>query len=350
MKLLAVVLIGLLIPAVLCRQWDQPTADWLRTQRGFNPDLERARVSAAQPEWVLIGNSMLGTRIDEQALSELSGIKACKVYRAGSQSAVWFLIFKQVILASEAKPRVVTFFFRETDLTWPQFRTDGLQLGGILAMNGHEQPEWQQVLKPDSSLVDRTLDLTSRTLKELLPSYHLAQTAHDYVQSRPMRITLIGTSMSVDERRAELNERFSLSHLRHDLGSDAAPSAVDDDGITGDFYRNGPQTFDPSPTASFLPHMVQLAKSRGVKLHFHRIKQRPRTAGDRQDLPERVQYMSDLRTWLEQQGCALTDETQDATLTLNMYADGDHIKEDPEVAAKYHTSFWNRVRSVVSER
>lgn len=349
MKLLLIIGIGLLIPSWLCRQLDHPTVDWLRTQRGFNPVEERQRLSREKPNWVLIGNSMLGTRIDEDKLSKISGLHACKVYRAGSQSAVWFLILKKLVLTSEARPKWVTVFFRETDLTWPDFRVDGLQEGAIRAMNGHEQPEWHAVLRHDATVIDRTLDYASGALKSLLPSYHLNQQAHDYVQSKPMRLTRVGNRLGINDRRAELNERFSLSHLRHDLGSDAEPSAAGDDDLTTDFYRHGPQKFDPSPAASFLPHLITVAKAHGIRLHFHRIKQRPRKAGgDRQDSPERVAYMQALGQWLGSQGCVLTDESKDASLTLDMYADGDHIKEEPTVSDKYHAAFWARVKSAIA--
>ena len=70
-------------------------------------------------------------------------------------------------------------------------------------------------------------------------------------------------------------------------------------------YDEAPTTFDPSPRASFLPHMVALAKAQGVRLHFHRVKRRPLPDGTRPDLPAMTRYLADLQAWLPDPGLRL---------------------------------------------
>ena len=57
--------------------------------------------------------------------------------------------------------------------------------------------------------------------------------------------------------------------------------------------------------------------------------------------------MRALGEWLASQGCVFTDETKDPTLTLDMYADGDHIKVSRAVRDKYHAAFWSRVKTSI---
>jgi hypothetical protein len=58
--------------------------------------------------------------------------------------------------------------------------------------------------------------------------------------------------------------------------------------------------------------------------------------------------MTDLRTYLADHGCALTDESQDPAITLDLYADGDHISSERKLNRRYMDTFWQRVRPVIS--
>jgi hypothetical protein len=147
---------------------------------------------------------------------------------------------------------------------------------------------------------------------------------------------------------------FSLERLRADLAGEAAgsrseataappPGDLPDPGM----YDDAPMVFDPSPTASFLPHMVALAKQHGFKLHLHRIKRRPAPDGSRPDNPLLRKYMAELRSYLESEGCYLTDESTDPALGLEMYADGDHIAR--AASERYVEHFWGRVRPLIGD-
>lgn len=346
------------IPAVLCRLLDKPDnlAGGEGVVKDFNAASEIRMLQKIQPDWVLIGNSMLNSRLDNEPLAEISGMKVRKVSKGGSQSALWFLYLKNVVLASGARPAVVTIFLRDTDLTWPDLRVKGVNETQIAALKGPDQPEWQQVFKHDSEGGRNLPNMIGNYLNELFPTTDLRPVERRSVQERSFRLTRVGTKMNSSARRVELNLRFSLAHLRHDLGSDfaAASSSQPAQGVSPNgevidpgFYEDGPQVFDPSPESSFLPHLVKLATNQGIRLHFHRIKRRPASNHERPDDLAIQEYMKALQLWLGAKQCLFTDESKDSSLTLDMYADGDHISSDAAIQQQYLKNFWARVGPVV---
>jgi hypothetical protein len=323
--------------------------------KDFDAGMERKNLRKSKARWVLIGNSMLNTRIDNDELTAISGVKARKVSRGGSQSGLWLLFLKSVILQSGNNPALLTIFFRETDLTWPELRVDGLNKSIVDQLEAEKHPEWQQVLMRPKSAGSGVIAKLETTLEDLFPYQHLRTNARRNIQNRSFRATRVGTEVNGSIRRIELNERFDLNNLRHDLGGDRATSAggtAQSEESTGQvvdpgFYEDGPTVFEPSPDASFLPHLISLCKEHHIKLHFHRIKRRPFEDGTRPDSDALAAYISALSQYLQKEGCLFTDESEDLSLTLDMYADGDHISADPVIQKKYLQNFWARVRPIV---
>src|SRR5262245_55915002 len=83
------------------------------------PELQRLN-----PGFVVIGDSMAGTRINERLLGQLSGRPVAPLLQAGSGPVFWYLAMKNWVIASGIKPRVVFIFFRDTNLTDTMFRLD----------------------------------------------------------------------------------------------------------------------------------------------------------------------------------------------------------------------------------
>jgi len=55
-----------------------------------------------------------------------------------------------------------------------------------------------------------------------------------------------------------------------------------------------------------------------------------------------------LKSYLETHGAVMTDESQDLTLTLDLYADGDHIASDEATQRRCDANnFWARVKNVI---
>ena len=357
-QLFAVLVLAMVLPAWFCRVFDEP-AKMLESERRhtqFDPAYERRALQRIKPSWVLIGNSMLNTRIDNVELSKASGSKARKVSKGGSQSALWFLFFKNVVIESGVRPALVTVFFRETDLTLPYFRVEGLNETLNAELHGFDEPEWQQVMMKKSEPGEILIGWIRDGLSVLFPSKELRPTARKQMQYRAFRATRGDGGINSNVRRMELNARFSLAHLRHDLGSDFASATTGPSGLEGGAnsqdedtgsYENGPDVFDDSTDTSFLPHFISLAKKHGIRLHFHRVKRRPSADNASRDTSKMQTYMKDLGTYLDANGCLLTDESQDLRLTLDMYADGDHISADEAIQKRYLANFWERVAPIV---
>ena len=357
LQLLCFLVIAIVLPAGLCRIYDIP-ANNIDTEatasKDFDPVSDRKNLLKSRAQWVLIGNSMLNTRIQNGQLSKISKVRARKVSRGGSQTGLWLLFLKSIIIESGARPALVTIFFRETDLTWPELRVDGLNKAITLKLRAREQPEWQQVLMQDKSPGSGILAKVDHVLTELFPSEDLQPNSRRSVQNRSFRMTRVGTDVNGSIRRIELNERFDLKHLRHDLGDDrgagggeSKPAEASGRIVDPGFYEDGPSVFDSSPDASFLPHLIALCKQHNMKLHFHRIKRRPFEDGTRPDTSAMKTYMNALSQYLQAEGCLLTDESEDPNLTLDMYADGDHISADEVIQKKYLQNFWARVQPIV---
>lgn len=352
-QLLVLLVLALGVPALFCHWQDKPVVGLNHQNTDFSVQREELALRRAKADWVLVGNSMVNTRIDNDRLSEISGLSAHKLAKGGTQSAVWFLFLKNILAKSKQQPKWVTVFFRETDLTWADYRIDDVNEDIIAMLRGPKQAEWKQVITARQLRTAGAKGLVHETLTNLLPAQYLRPLSRRDLQVKSFRLTRIGTEMNSTQRRAEMNERFSLSHLRHDLGSDGAPNEMQSDMTSAEeindpgIYVDGPMVFDPSPDASFLPHMVALAKQMGWKLHFHRIKKRPSGGVNKQDQPLIAAYMQNLKTWLEQNGCVFTSEMEDPALTLDMYADGDHIDDDPAIQQRYHENFWQRVKPFI---
>lgn len=345
LQLLCVLSAALAIPAAICRLGKVEETERFSRRTMGAPGSMRQELREAAPEWVLIGNSMLNSRIDTSYLRTLSGRNSRKVTEGATQSALWFLFMKRIVAASGAKPEWVTVFFRETDLTWPDLLTGGKKNDALIAeLDGPAQPEWQQVMawrsEAASHGISGVVGATGEGLKQLLPGDWLLAQARLELQNTAFELTEFGKDVAYALRRMELNGHFSLEHLRHDLGSDMAGAGVDK-------YESGPERFDASPEASFLPHMLALGEQHGFRLHFHRVKRRSQAERGLHDSPAMQAYMTDLRTYLEGHGCALTDESQDPAITLDLYADGDHISSERELTRRYMDTFWQRVRPVI---
>lgn len=345
--------IGVGVPAAVCRWLPQPPmADNTPTESDLDPGEKRREFAQGGFDWFFIGNSMLNSRLKPRWLATASGWKVQKLGMGGTQSAVWWLFFKNILIASGARPKWVTFFFRESDMSWPDFRLRGNNARLISKMLTPHEPEWNEVMgwreKADGPLDDG--------IEQLFPVGDFNAWARREMQERSFQLTDIG-GLRPGARRVELNALFALHNLRRDLGDD---SEDDSSGVGGaddsenvdvaglpdpGMYDAAPTNFDPSPSVSFLPHMVALSRQHGIRLHFHRVKRRPMEDNTRPDLPTFRRYLKDMQAYLSANGCLYTDESHDREITLDWYRDGDHVQE--EYQERYAKKFWSLVKDQI---
>jgi hypothetical protein len=309
----------------------------------------RALLRQEQPDWVLIGNSMLNSRIETEDLKQLSGRTPFKLSASGTKSPMWFLFLKLVVAESGVKPKCVTVFFRDRDLTWPELRmTRNEEM--IARMGGRDQPEWAQVMGRYDAAVNLTYAATVKRLatglETLLPGEKLRLWGRQEMQKQAFHFTNFGHGILGSVRRNEMNERLSFEHQRQAaMGKDTGNEENESDELdTLAEEQTEPLKFDPAPSESFLPHMVALAQQQGFKLHFHRIKRRPDDPEDTKTDASLAAYLQDLANYLKSEGCLFTDESTEREITADMFVDGDHINDDPAYQRPYLARFWHCVQ------
>jgi len=283
------------------------------------PDLQ-----ALQPGYVVIGDSMAGTRVDERRLIELTGVQVAPLLQAGSGSAFWYLALKNWVIASGIRPRMVLIFFRDANLTDVMFRLD-------------EQFRWAL----DLAALDREQELDAVVARQLGWLHRVRRTVDRLTGAEQARRRLepaltgwpVGVMMSSRRRQAEfvtgMNERLGLDHLRK---MEAADIQIGDEAF--DFGRDVDD--------SVLPLMLEEARAAGLTICFVRVQRRPTASRPPSQSAALRKYVSDLRGYVTARGAIFHDDTGDPVLTLDMYEDGDHLAR--RARPLYTENLYNRLR------
>lgn len=306
-----------------------------------------------RPEWVLLGNSMLNSRVDTPYFEQLSGHSVYKLSFSGTKSAMWYLMLKTIVVESNVKPKCVSLLFRDRDLTRPTLRADDNE-EMIERLNGRQFPEWELVMgdyesKRKSSWA-RLTEQVGRGVNELLPGEKLNGWARGKLEKRAYDVGSIGAGGGDNVWRAARNDLLSMEHMRKLKDQSSEETLEEMLAKAEEVERNQPSLFDASPNRSFLPHMVALCEQHGIKLHLHRIKTNP-------DLPQRDaeserllrEYLEQLRRYAEGKGCLYSDESGKAEITGSMFLDSMHIRTEPGNQQAYMRIFWDQVKPLIDE-
>ena len=286
---------------------------------------------------VLIGNSMLGSRIDRSLLrQEASPTRADLLKEGNTFSLIWYLTLQEVCATPEAsRPKVAVIFFRDRFLTWPGFRcnANGIAYAEGLA-GGGPLPEavMRRVNGPlgDANLVQSSLAY----LKS--PSDDAVTKLSDWA----LDATRLAGGKA--ERREYMNERFALGSLRHDLPTDVGTELLADGEVTMNGYST-PERFADALESSFLPSMVKMAADANVRLVIFRVMRRPEADGMPEGSGEALDaYLHDLRAYADANGVLFIDENDSMPFSIDDYADGDHISDDSR--AEYTRWFWRTLQ------
>lgn len=289
----------------------------LELRRGHNAmrtevldDLRHGR-----PTWVFIGDSMMGTRIDPRYLGEISTTHdelVSFLFHPATGPAWWYLAFKNHLVASGVKPRVVFVFFRDTNLTDTMFRLESLYGRGF---------GLDDVALPIEPELDAIVAARKRgvwaAVHSLFVRVYETDIATGWMEPAIRRWFVNWRYPTGADRQAfdqSINERFDLANLRADVAADL--SAANDH---ADFRRDLP--------TSVLPLMIDLAKQHGLQLCFVRVQRRPNGTTPPPQSDNLKRYVSDLKTWLEANGALFHDDWGDPELPESIYADGDHVRD-----------------------
>jgi hypothetical protein len=321
--LIAVIAIGILLVPLVLRPVNRavvgelplgylPSLEIRRPHQPFR-DLSIEELRSGNPRWVFIGDSMLGTRIDPGHLGRISTTGdefVSFLYRAATGPAWWYLAFKNQLVASGVKPRMTFIFFRDTNLTDTMFRLEGHYGHALDEVARAEEPELDRLVasrrKGTWYHAHRALDNTYEA--SLATSWMEPAIRRWWVRwSDPRPGAIEAFEWNVDQV-------FSVDTLRYDVGADLAQSDSPD---RPDFQRDLP--------TSVLPLIVSLSQQHSIPVCFVRVQRRPVGNRPPEQSPELVRYVGELKAWIEASGAMFHDDTGDPELTLDLYADGDHV-------------------------
>jgi hypothetical protein len=286
-----------------------PSLEIRRTRRLFDPGMIE-NLQYGVPRWVFIGDSMLGTRVDPQYLSEIASTHdehVEMVMAPATGPAWWFLAFKNWVVASGVAPRCTFIFFRDTNLTDTMFRLES-QYGNILDLVAHE---WEPEL--DRLVAARRRGAWARAYSAVNRAYEL-DIARAWMEPGIRGWFTRFKYPNPDAQftfEARMEESFGLEHLRKDVASDLG--ALDEP----DFARDLPN--------SILPDLLRLSHEHQLPVCFVRVQRRPVNHRPPEQSPALQKYIAELEKWIEANGGMFHDDTGDPEMTLELYEDGDHV-------------------------
>jgi len=324
--LIAVLATGILVVPLALRPINRAVVGALPTL-GYLPSLEIRRphqpfrreviedLRAGQPAWVFIGDSMLGTRIDPTHLGRIStsGDELVSfLYHAATGPAWWYLAFKNQLVVSGARPRMTFIFFRDTNLTDTMFRLEGQYGHGLDEVASPSEPELDRLVASHRKgawyRAHRVLDNLYEA--SLATSWMEPSIRRWWVRWREPR------SGATEAFERNVDQMFSVDSLRYDVPADLAQT---DTSTRPDFNRDLP--------TSVLPLIMDLSKQHGLPVCFVRVQRRPVGGAPPEQSPALVRYTAELKAWLEGHGALFHDDLGDPELTLDLYADGDHVAD-----------------------
>jgi hypothetical protein len=288
-------------------------SQFVPTKRHFAPE-PIASLRSKNPDLVLIGDSMLDSRVDARLLEGRLGDKHRVeiLWNGGAASACWYLMLKNYVVASEIHPKRCCIFFRDRLLTDPTFRTAGIFRSYFESLMHDDEPAVRAVLGEGTAPKGRGLTSLVTLLYPLDSRRHVYQEAIGHAMFR------VPAPNAATAKKLErlVNKTFDVAKMRGEVMAEAS-----------DVSEAVAQPFDPNPRRSFLPHIVETAAQARIPLCFVRVKRHPDSDGQTPQTAALRLYIHELRAWLESHECVLIDDTNDPSFTPDMYlkAKDDHI-------------------------
>lgn len=267
-------------------------------------------LAGMNPTWVVIGDSMAGSRIDPALLTRLTGGQTAPLLYAGSGPAWWYLALKNWVIPSGIRPKAVIVFFRDTNLTNVMFRIDATWSLDTAALDREDEL---------NAVVARRRGAAFYQVRDRIDRAYQASQARRWIEPAindwPAR-----AMFPFRRQRAAflegLNERFGLAHLRP---MDAADMQATEDREAD---------FDAFVDDSTLPLMLRDAREAGLTLLLVRVQRRPHDGRPPEQSAALRRYVSKLHAYVEARGGVFMDDTGDPTQTIDLYEDGDHLSRE----------------------
>jgi hypothetical protein len=287
-----------------------------------------------RPQCVLVGDSMLQTRIDQKALTGLSGERCFVLAQPGSSSATWFLMLKNLVAVQAPPPQTVIILYRNRQLTLPHHRAHGEHRQSMESYMQDSEPLLEKTAGPERPAAG----VLDRVVQAVYPIERSRRPAQEKVQS--WALDLVASSREYEGIHNSAKQLFSAKNLRVDntMDEQREGGAISLDSDDHEFGRHVGE--------SFLPQLLKIARERRIHLVFFKVKRRPRPDGSPgEESPTGGAYDQALRVYLETAGARLFDETHEPDVTLDFYGSGDHVA--PGEVGRYTEMFWRKVGPLV---
>jgi hypothetical protein len=287
------------IPGAASHATYLPTIETPRPREPFD-EAAAAALREAQPEFVVIGDSMAGVRIDPHHLSRVSGRSVAGLFRDGSPVAYWYLQFKNMVVENQlTKVRGVVFFFRDDQLT-TQVEV--------------KSPILDRVARDYEPELDRVF--AAHRFGRFSDVHRAARAAYQFDLTRVwLEPRILRAPASSPELVDALNtDVFALDKLRPMEAADL-PQAQEP------FLD-----FDAHVGRSLLPLIVDRAARAKIRLAFIRVQRRPTPTGPPPQSDALIAYCKRLREYLEARGAYYYDDYGDPYQPYIQYSDGDHLR------------------------
>lgn len=326
-QLLMLLLVVLLMPLAL------PSGPAPESGQPVPFDLDRYRkIARRNPDVMLIGNSMLNTRVDKSLFDRLADPnRVAYLGEGGTRSTAWYFMLKNFAAPLEPPPKVVFLFYRDYDFTAPWLHLEGTRLDTARTFMKPEDEELLNYARKLGGIAPRSV------LADYLPE-QMTLDVRRRLGNLAVDIGAAGRGRTGDtELQNHLNDLFDFQNLREDV--------LDEGALLNDIVPGATKQFTVDPAQNLLELFHTLAESRGIKLVFYRVKRRPDERNLVTQDPELVAYTREFAHWASAHGHSLIDETDDPRLTLAMYHDGDHLGR--AAMPEYTRIFLERVRAVL---
>jgi hypothetical protein len=284
------------------------------TKFDFNP-VPLQRIEKLKPRYILMGNSMLKTRINPTLLRRLSGeAKIFFLIKDGMMSAYWYLALKNYIASSGVKPEKVFIFFRDTFLTRPKINIAGKFKKSVDSAAHENEPLFQYIISGPKTLKEKI----DYYLEQFYPVLKTNQANRDLL-STAAGVLAGFTRHHFKELLTAVNRRFNWDKIRYDGPRDER------------WWRQKPQhlDFEKNLPWSFLPGILRTARENHIRLVFVRVQTRPLKEGQPPPQSEGLKtYIAALHRYLKENGMAFYDFTGHPGLPLSKYGLTDHIANE----------------------
>lgn len=278
-----------------------------------NPYWQRA-IKQTKPKVILLGNSMLDNGVDPALLSQLTQSRTLKIHSGGSASATWYLWLKNIVATASHKPQCVVIFFRDYYLTQPRFRVTGKYKKVIDAVATQKEPTLDRLAYLNG------MDPLSYFLYRYCPLFQKKQELKTRAETA-MKETMAQQFLGLEPSEADK----AIKHVFRNRNM--TPSLLTTRQLEVEStQKSSHYNFETKIKKSFLPHMIEIAKKNNIKLMFVRVKRR-RDAEHKVEPAGLINYTKKLKNYLKDKGLPLLDYTHDDRITLDYFADGDHLSK-----------------------